>query len=250
MFKKHARFVAVAGLAGSVAAVAALDASAQERVRWKMQEHLRQQYSRPRPLRGPAYGTRRADVRRQLPDQVPGAGRPRAEPRGLRCGGQGLHRCGVDHPRLPRRQAGQGDLVLHRGPLRPADRRVPRLEVVRRWAGAPRRALQRTWRDRGRLLLHRAGDLGLVQGRDHRSRGAAQGPEDALLRPRRPRDAENGGLHPAPLRRGHLPRSREGGHRRHRVLDADHRHHLRLPPGRDPTTTSPAGTSRSRAASS
>ena len=37
MFKKHARLVAVAGLAGSVAAVAALDASAQERVRWKMQ---------------------------------------------------------------------------------------------------------------------------------------------------------------------------------------------------------------------
>ena len=37
MLKKHARFVAVAGLAGSVAAVAALDASAQERVRWKMQ---------------------------------------------------------------------------------------------------------------------------------------------------------------------------------------------------------------------
>ena len=37
MFGKHARFIAVAGLAGSVAAVAALDASAQERVRWKMQ---------------------------------------------------------------------------------------------------------------------------------------------------------------------------------------------------------------------
>ena len=37
MFKKHARFIAVAGLAGSVAAVAALDASAQDRVRWKMQ---------------------------------------------------------------------------------------------------------------------------------------------------------------------------------------------------------------------
>ena len=37
MFRKHARFVAVAGLAGSVAAVSALDASAQERVRWKMQ---------------------------------------------------------------------------------------------------------------------------------------------------------------------------------------------------------------------
>ena len=36
MFRKHARLVAVAGLAGSVAAVAALDASAQERVRWKM----------------------------------------------------------------------------------------------------------------------------------------------------------------------------------------------------------------------
>ena len=36
MFKKHARYIAVAGLAGSVAAVAALDANAQERVRWKM----------------------------------------------------------------------------------------------------------------------------------------------------------------------------------------------------------------------
>ena len=37
MFKKQARFIAVAGLAGSVAAISALDASAQERVRWKMQ---------------------------------------------------------------------------------------------------------------------------------------------------------------------------------------------------------------------
>jgi TRAP-type mannitol/chloroaromatic compound transport system substrate-binding protein len=37
MFKKHARLIAVAGLVGSVAAVAALDASAQDRVRWKMQ---------------------------------------------------------------------------------------------------------------------------------------------------------------------------------------------------------------------
>ena len=36
MVKKHAQFIAVAGLAGSVAAVAALDASAQDRVRWKM----------------------------------------------------------------------------------------------------------------------------------------------------------------------------------------------------------------------
>ena len=37
MFKKHARSIAVAGLAGTLAAVAALDAGAQERVRWKMQ---------------------------------------------------------------------------------------------------------------------------------------------------------------------------------------------------------------------
>ena len=37
MSKMHARFVAVAGLAGAMAAATALDASAQERVRWKMQ---------------------------------------------------------------------------------------------------------------------------------------------------------------------------------------------------------------------
>jgi TRAP-type mannitol/chloroaromatic compound transport system substrate-binding protein len=37
MPRKHARLIAVAGLVGSVAAVAALDASAQDRVRWKMQ---------------------------------------------------------------------------------------------------------------------------------------------------------------------------------------------------------------------
>ena len=36
MSNKHARFVAVAGLAGAMAAATALDASAQERVRWKM----------------------------------------------------------------------------------------------------------------------------------------------------------------------------------------------------------------------
>ena len=37
MLKKHARNVAVAGLAGAVAAFTALEVSAQERVRWKMQ---------------------------------------------------------------------------------------------------------------------------------------------------------------------------------------------------------------------
>ena len=37
MFKKHARSIVAAGLAGSVALVGVLDASAQERVRWKMQ---------------------------------------------------------------------------------------------------------------------------------------------------------------------------------------------------------------------
>jgi len=37
MFKKHARTIVAAGLAGSVAMVAAFDTSAQERVRWKMQ---------------------------------------------------------------------------------------------------------------------------------------------------------------------------------------------------------------------
>ena len=36
MFKKHARSIVAAGLAGSVALVGALDAGAQERVRWKM----------------------------------------------------------------------------------------------------------------------------------------------------------------------------------------------------------------------
>ena len=56
-----------------------------------------------------------------------------------------------------------------------------------------------------RLLLHRARDLRLVPQRDQVDRGA-QGPEDALLRPRRAGDAEARRLDPAAGGGRHLSR--------------------------------------------
>ena len=53
MFKKHARSIVAAGLAGSVALVAALDAGAQERVRWKMQSTFGSNIPAPRSVRCP-----------------------------------------------------------------------------------------------------------------------------------------------------------------------------------------------------
>ena len=60
----------------------------------------------------------------------------------------------------------------------------------------------------------------------------AQGPEDALLRPRRPGHAEDGGVDPAARRRRHLPGAGARRDRRHRVLDAQHGHRPRLLSGR------------------
>ena len=59
-----------------------------------------------------------------------------------------------------------------------------------------------------------------------------QGPEDALLRPRRPGHAEARGVDPAARRRRHLPGARARRDRRHRVLDAQHGHRPRLLSGR------------------
>ena len=56
----------------------------------------------------------------------------------------------------------RGGRVLHRSPVRPADRRIPGLEAVRRRQRAARRALQPARCDRYRQLLHRPGDLRLV----------------------------------------------------------------------------------------
>ena len=82
-----------------------------------------------------------------------------------------------------------------------------------------------------RLLLHRPRDLGLVPQRDQVDRGA-EGPEDALLRPRRPSDAEARRLDAAAGGGRHLSGARARRHRRHRVLDAHHGHQARLPPDR------------------
>ena len=60
----------------------------------------------------------------------------------------------------------------------------------------------------------------------------AEGPEDALLRPRRPGDAEARRVDAAAGRGRHLSGARARRDRRDRVLDARHGHQARLPPDR------------------
>ncbi len=72
---------------------------------------------------------------------------------------------------------------------------------------------------------------GWFRQRDHLA-GPAQGPEDALLRPRRPGHAEDGRVDPAARRRRHLPGAGARGDRRHRV-------------SRCPTSTSSSASIRS-----
>ena len=61
---------------------------------------------------------------------------------------------------------------------------------------------------------------------------SAERPEDALLRPRRPGHAEARRIDPAARGRRHLSGAGARRDRRHRVLDARHRHRPRLLPGR------------------
>ena len=81
-----------------------------------------------------------------------------------------------------------------------------------------------------RCLRHRPRDFGLVPARDHLAR-PAEGPEDALLRPRRQGDAEARRVDAAARARRHLPGARARRDRRHGVLDAGHGHQAGLPPG-------------------
>ena len=150
--------------------------------------------------------------------------------RGFRCRLQGLDRDRLDDRGLRYRQV-PGTVVLHCGAVRPDLWRVFRVEEVRRRGRVGGRDLQQAQCAQDRHPRHRPRDFRLVQGRDHGS-GAAPRHENAFLRPRRPRHAEDRRVDPAPGRRRHLPGAGEGRHRCHRVLDAGHGHQVRLLPDR------------------
>ena len=76
-----------------------------------------------------------------------------------------------------------------------------------------------------------SGDLRLVRQGDQHARGPP-GPQDAVLRPRRHRDAEARRRDVASARRRDLPGARAGRDRRVRVRDAGGRHAPRLPQDR------------------
>ena len=191
---------------------------AQERVKWKMPSAFGSQLPHLGPSGVALLQGHRAHVRRQVRDQVLRAGRDRSRPRVLRCGLQGLGRGVLDDARLQHRQVSRARL-LHHGAVRPGLRRVPGLEVVRRRQQAARRDLRQARRHRLRQLLHRPRDLGLVPQRDKVGR-RIQGPEDALLRPRRQGDAEARRVDAAAGGGRHLPGAGARRDRRHRVLDA------------------------------
>ena len=116
-------------------------------------------------------------------------------------------------------------------PFGPETRRISRLDEARRRrkddAGA-RRQVQR----RGHAVrLDRAGSVRLVPPRDQERR-RSQGPEDALLRARRDRDAEARRRDAAPASRRNLPGAAARHDRRDRVFDAGDGPHTRLPSGR------------------
>ena len=192
-------------------------------------------------------GDGRSPLRRQLRAQVLRAGRAGAGAGVLRCGGQGLDRVLLHHRRLSYRQAPVAG-VLHRGAVRPRLRRVLRLDDLWRRQGAAERDLRQERSVLDRLQHDRPGDLGLVQRADRVARGS-EGPEDALLRPRRAGRAEAWRVDPAARRRRHLSGAGARGDRRDRVLDAEHGHRPRLLSGREVQLLSRAGISSRRSAS-
>ena len=182
------------------------------------------------PFRRALHQGHRAHVRRQVRGEVLRARRAHSAARVLRRGLQGIDRVVLDDARLPHRQVSRAGLLHHRA-VRPELRRVPGLEVVRRRQQAARRDLRQARPGRHRLLLHRPRDLRLVPQGGQVGRGA-EGPEDALLRPRRPGDAEARRLDAAAGGGRHLSGARARRHRRHRVLDARDGHQARLPSDR------------------
>ena len=132
-------------------AVIALPAQAQDKVRWKMQSAFGAQL--------PHIGTSAVRFsknierlsRRQVRDQVLRAGCADPAAGVLRRGVEGLDRIVLDDAGLPHRQV-SGARLLHHGAVRAADRRVPRLEVVRRRQQAARRDLRQARPVRDRLV--------------------------------------------------------------------------------------------------
>ena len=133
-------------------------------------------------------------------------------------------------PRLLHRQGHRLRAVLH-GAVRAGDRRVPGLDALRRRRAADAGARSQVQRRGPAVRHHRARGVGLVPQGDQVGR-RPQGPQDALLRPRRQRHAEDRRPDPDPAGRRNLPGAAARHHRRDRVLDAGHGPDARLPPGR------------------
>jgi hypothetical protein len=165
-------------------------------------ERVPQQSLAPRHRGRAGRGDGRPPVRRQFRAQVLRARRPGAGPGMLRRGVERLGRVLLDHARLSHRQI-SGAGVLHRGAIWSRLWRVPRLDDLRRRQGPAERDLCSSQFVLDRLQHDRAGDIGLVQAAGRLARGP-QGPQDAVLRPRRAGHAEARRVDPAARRRRHL----------------------------------------------
>ena len=146
-----------------------------------------------------------------------------------RCRGQRLARHGLDGVGLLDRQ-GHRFRDVRLGAFRPRRRRIPGVDETRRRREADEGAARQVRRRGHDLRRDLARGLGLVPQGDQDAR-RPEGPEDALLRPRRQRDAEARRQHPAAAGGRDLPGAAAGHHRRHRVLDAGDGPDARLPPG-------------------
>ena len=233
MTRMYARTLATVGAAIIVTTLSSMAADAQERVRWKMQSAFGSNLSHLGTAARSLRQEHRARVRRHVRDSsstspAPWSRRSSASmPRRKRLG-----RVVLDHPGLSHRQD-PGAGLLHRRAVRSAVRRVLCLEDLRRRRSAQERDLRPAQPVLARLQSPSGRRPRAGSGSRSSSLEQLQGPQDALLRPRRPGHAEARRVDPAARRRRHLSGARARRDRRHRVLDARHGHRPRLLSGRE-----------------
>ena len=234
-----------AALALTVASVSG--AAAQERVRWKMQSA----FSSSLAHLGTSGVRFTENIDRvsggSFRDQVLRAGRAGAGARVLRCRLQGLGRS----PAGPRPATTPASIRRSRSSPRCRSARSTASSSPGRSSAAATSSRTRSMAARpvlDRRVRDRSRDLGLVPQRGRLAR-QPEGPEDALLRPRRQGHAEARRVDPAARRRRHLPGAGARRDRCHRVLDAQRWTSTSVSIRSPSSTTIPAGTSRSRSAS-
>ncbi len=228
--KKSLFVLGLLGASASALTATVAPAEAQDKTRWKMQSAFASSLTHlgPSGLRFAKNIDRMSGGKFEVKFYEPGALIPAA--RVLRCGLQGLDRVLLDDAGLSHRQVSVARL-LHDRAVRAYARGVSGVEVARRRQQAAGRDLRQARSRRSRRQLHRPRDLRLVPQGGQIGRGD-EGHQDALLRPRRPGDAEARRVDAATGRGRHLSGARARRDRCHRVLHARHGHQARLPSDR------------------